>query len=156
MDWRPDIGGGDAPAYQRIVEALAADIERGALTPGARLPTQRALAHRLGLGIGTVTRAYAEAGQRGLIDGVVGRGSFVADDERARRATGPSTSPATCRRWRPAAAALRAAIAGLARRGDLVRAARLRARRRLCRRPPRRRRLAARARQLPGAPTRRG
>ena len=63
LDWRPDVPSGETPAYQRIVEALAADIERGALRPGAQLPTQRALADRLGVGIGTVTRAYAEAGR---------------------------------------------------------------------------------------------
>ena len=94
LEWRPDIPPGEAPAYQRIVAALAADIQRGALPPGARLPTQRALAHRLGLGIGTVTRAYAEAGLRGLIDGVVGRGSFVAAAARAPAAVlAASTRP---------------------------------------------------------------
>jgi DNA-binding transcriptional MocR family regulator len=119
LDWRPEIGDGEAPAYQRIVEALAADIDRGALSPGARLPTQRALAHRLGLGIGTVTRAYTEAGQRGLIDGVVGRGSFVA-------ATTTPTSDGTIDLARnlppmaPSRAALRAAMTALARRGDLA------------------------------------
>jgi DNA-binding transcriptional MocR family regulator len=119
VDWRPEIGGGEAPAYQRIVAALAADIERGALAPGARLPTQRALAHRLGLGIGTVTRAYNEAGQRGLIDGVVGRGSFVA------AVTSPAADGAVdlsrnLPPMAPARAALRAAMAALARRGDLA------------------------------------
>jgi DNA-binding GntR family transcriptional regulator len=64
--------------YVQIVEALAADIDRGELARGARLPTQRALAEAVGVGIGTVTRAYAEAESRGLIDAVVGRGSFVA------------------------------------------------------------------------------
>ena len=119
LDWRPEIGDGDAPAYQRIVEALAADIAGGALTPGVRLPTQRALAHRLGLGIGTVTRAYAEAGERGLIDGVVGRGSFVA-------ATAPPAGDGTIDLSRnlppmgPAKAALRGAIAAIAKRSDLA------------------------------------
>ncbi len=118
MDWRPEIGDGDAPAYQRIVEALAGDIARGALAPGVRLPTQRALAHRLGLGIGTVTRAYTEAGQRGLIDGVVGRGSFVAAAAAADDGTidlARNLPPIA-----PARAALRAAMAAIAKRGDLA------------------------------------
>ncbi len=120
MDWRPDIPPGDTPAYQRIVEALAADIERGALTPGARLPTQRALAHQLGLGIGTVTRAYTEAGLRGLIDGVVGRGSFVAAAARAPAVDGAVDLSRNIAPIGPARAALRAAMASLARRGDLA------------------------------------
>jgi DNA-binding transcriptional MocR family regulator len=119
LDWRPNIGGGDAPAYQRIVETLAADIERGALTPGARLPTQRALAHGLGLGIGTVTRAYSEAGQRGLIEGVVGRGSFVAAT-RAPAGDGSIDLSRNLPPMGPARATLRAALASLARRADLV------------------------------------
>src|SRR6185437_1769142 len=119
LDWRPEIGGGDAPAYQRIVEALEGDIARGALTPGARLPTQRALAHRLGLGIGTVTRAYTEAGQRGLIGGVVGRGSFVVG-------TAPPAGDGIIDLARnlppmgPAKAALRTAMAAIAKRADLA------------------------------------
>lgn len=121
MDWRPRIELGDAPAHQRIVEALAGDIERGALQPGVRLPTQRALAYRLGLGIGTVTRAYSEAGRRGLIDAVVGRGSFVAAAT-ALPAPGDGTIDLSrnLAPMAPARAALRAAMASLARRPDLA------------------------------------
>ena len=121
MNWRPRIELGDAPAHRRIVEALAADIERGALAPGAQLPTQRALAYQLGLGIGTVTRAYAEAGRRGLIDAVVGRGSFVAATA-APAANGDATIDLSrnLAPMGPARAALRAAMASLARRADLA------------------------------------
>jgi DNA-binding transcriptional MocR family regulator len=42
------------------------------------LPTHRELAQTLGLNVGTVSRAYAEARRRGLIRGEVGRGTFVA------------------------------------------------------------------------------
>lgn len=120
LDWRPDVPSGETPAYQRIVEALAADIERGALRPGAQLPTQRALAHRLGVGIGTVTRAYTEAGLRGLIDGVVGRGSFVAATAGAPAVDGAIDLSRNVAPMGPARAALRAAMASLAKRGDLA------------------------------------
>ena len=112
MDWRPDIGDGDAPAYQRIVEALAADIERGALTPGARLPTQRALAHRLGLGIGTVTRAYAEAGPARADRG---RRSGAAASSPATRAPGGRRESSTSSRNLPPMGPARAALRGGAR-----------------------------------------
>lgn len=78
MDWRPDITGGEGFIHQRIVRALEADIAVGALTPDTRLPTHRDLAHRLGVGVGAVTQAYAQAEARGLIASRVGRGSFVA------------------------------------------------------------------------------
>src|SRR6185503_20253538 len=57
--------------------ALDRDIDAGVLPPGTRLPTQRELATRLGLAIGTVSRAYALAEERGLLSGEVGRGTFV-------------------------------------------------------------------------------
>jgi DNA-binding transcriptional MocR family regulator len=119
LDWRPELGGGDAPAYMRIVEAMSADIGRGELRPGARLPTQRALARRLGVGIGTVTRAYTEAGQRGLIEGVVGRGSFVAALP-APAGNGLIDLSRNLPPLGPAREALRRAMAAIAKRSDLA------------------------------------
>ena len=48
--WRPHLTPAEGPAYAQIVEALAADIDRGWLARGARLPTQRALAEEIGVG----------------------------------------------------------------------------------------------------------
>jgi DNA-binding transcriptional MocR family regulator len=76
--WLPDIETRSGPIPRRILEALEADIASGALAPGTRLPTQRSLAERLSVGLGTVTKAYAEAEARGLLRATVGRGSFVA------------------------------------------------------------------------------
>ena len=56
--WTPTIPAGEAPLYERLVAALRADIASGTLSPGVRLPPQRDLAYRLGVGLGTVTRAY--------------------------------------------------------------------------------------------------
>lgn len=75
--WTPTLQDGDAPIYERLVDALRADLAAGTLAAGARLPPQRDLAHRLGLGLGTVTRAYVEAEKAGLVEAHVGRGSFV-------------------------------------------------------------------------------
>ena len=47
------------------------------MKPGGRLPTQRVLARQLGVTLTTVTRAYVEAQRRGLLNGEVGRGTFV-------------------------------------------------------------------------------
>ncbi|HLY78295.1 MAG TPA: PLP-dependent aminotransferase family protein [Caulobacteraceae bacterium] len=118
--WRPDLAAAEGPAYARIVDALAADIDRGALPRGARLPTQRALAEAVGVGIGTVTRAYAEAEARGLIDAVVGRGSFVARSTPAPHAEGAIDLSRNVAPMAPAVAALRGAMAALAKRSDLA------------------------------------
>ncbi len=75
--WQPDLTSSPRPIYRAIADALAADIHRGELDAGARLPTQRELAHDLGLTVTTVTRGYAEAERRGLITSHVGRGTFV-------------------------------------------------------------------------------
>lgn len=75
--WTPDLEARDGPRYRAIADALADDVSAGRLTPGVRLPTHRDLAYRLGVTVGTITRAYAEAEKRGLIGGEVGRGTFV-------------------------------------------------------------------------------
>ncbi len=76
--WNPTLDEDDgSPRYLAIVEALDRDIASGRLPEGERLPTHRELAARLGVAIGTVTRAYAAAELRGLIRGERGRGTFV-------------------------------------------------------------------------------
>lgn len=93
--WTPDLRRWGKPHYRAIVEGLAEDIRTGRLTPGARLPTQRALAEALGLNFTTVSRGYVEAHKRGLIEGRVGQGTFVVDPARAVRAGGVETAPRT-------------------------------------------------------------
>lgn len=78
--WAPDISQYDGPRYLAIADALTADIRNRLLMPGDRLPTHRDLAYRLGVTVGTVTRAYSEAERRGLIGGEVGRGTYVRGD----------------------------------------------------------------------------
>ncbi|MCO6416868.1 PLP-dependent aminotransferase family protein [Siccirubricoccus sp. KC 17139] len=75
--WTPRLAPGAGPIYLAIAEAIAAAIVRGELRPGERLPTHRALAEALGVDLTTVTRAYAEARRRGLVEAVVGRGTFI-------------------------------------------------------------------------------
>ncbi len=77
--WTPELRGRSGPLYRAIADALSEDIDAGRLAPGARLPTHRELAERVGVTVGTVTRAYAEAEKRGLLKGEVGRGTYVRD-----------------------------------------------------------------------------
>ncbi|HEV3215752.1 MAG TPA: PLP-dependent aminotransferase family protein [Vicinamibacterales bacterium] len=73
----PPRGQRSGPIYQAIADQIGREIEAGRMKPGARLPTQRLLARQLGVTLTTVTRAYEEAQRRGLLNGEVGRGTFV-------------------------------------------------------------------------------
>ncbi len=75
--WHPDLSARRGPKYGAIADALSRDIANGQLAAGTRLPTHRDLAWRLGVTVGTVSRAYAEAERSGLVQGEVGRGTFV-------------------------------------------------------------------------------
>lgn len=84
--WCPRLDPAEGSLYQGLADALVADIRSGRLPAGERLPTHRDLAQRLGVTVGTVSRAYAEVLRRGLIVAEVGRGTFVAEPpEQVRR-----------------------------------------------------------------------
>lgn len=71
------------PRYRAISEAIARDIQSGELTSGQRLPPQRQLADALGVTVGTISRAYAEAERQGWLYARVGSGTYVRGDEPA-------------------------------------------------------------------------
>ncbi|WP_167958990.1 aminotransferase-like domain-containing protein [Anaerosporobacter faecicola] len=70
----------DMALYLAIADAIERDIHNGVLKPGDRLPTQRELAHIVGVNVTTVTRAYKEATKRGLLAASVGNGTYIAGD----------------------------------------------------------------------------
>lgn len=76
--WIPHLPTDGTPIFQQILAGLERSIRDGLLKSGERLPPQRALAEKLGVSVGTVTRAYEEADRRGLTIGHVGRGTFIA------------------------------------------------------------------------------
>lgn len=80
--WQPALDEA-GPLYLAITRALESDIATGRLAPGDRLPPHRDLAEALGVNVGTVSRAYAEARRRGLVRGEVGRGTYVQRPERS-------------------------------------------------------------------------
>lgn len=75
--WHPGPLNPDRPLYQALADAIGTAIQCGELAPGARLPPQRTLADTLQVTTGTITRAYAEAERRGLLEGRVGSGTYV-------------------------------------------------------------------------------
>lgn len=81
--WTPDLAAYSGPLYLRLANAIEHAIGQGELASGTRLPTQRALADRLGVTVGTITRAYAEAERRGWLTARVGDGTWVRSEEEA-------------------------------------------------------------------------
>jgi len=75
--WLGRVSRDGTPLYQAIVRALDGAIAAGELQAGDRLPPQRDVAAMLGIDFTTVTRAYAAARSRGLVEATVGRGTFV-------------------------------------------------------------------------------
>lgn len=70
------------PKYKQIADLLALKIDNGQLSSNDKLPTHRSLADKLGVTVGTVTRAYAEAERRGLVEARVGAGTYVVDEKK--------------------------------------------------------------------------
>lgn len=63
--------------YRQIAEHIRGEIDAGALRPGTRLPPIRALAADVGVNRDTVALAYEALATEGLLESVVGRGTFV-------------------------------------------------------------------------------
>ena len=80
-----DITARPGPRYRAIADSLRDAIAGGHAEPGAQLPPMRRLAYALGVTVGTVTRAYALAANRGEVTGEVGRGTFIAGAETQSR-----------------------------------------------------------------------
>ncbi|RAU47940.1 MULTISPECIES: PLP-dependent aminotransferase family protein [unclassified Pseudomonas] len=93
QSWNPVIQNDGEAKFISLTNQLERDIRSGLLEPGTKLPPYRDLAHILGVSPGTVNKAYAEAKRRGLVDGEVGRGTFIRDLSQPRRA--PSEETAT-------------------------------------------------------------
>ena len=77
------------PPYEQVRDQLRAQVEKGELTPGTKLPTVRRLAGDLGLATNTVARAYRELEALGVIETRGRAGSVVTGsgvDREARQA----------------------------------------------------------------------
>src|ERR1700733_7872 len=85
-EWVPNLSEGETPRYLALVQTLEDDLASGRVKAGARLLTHREMASRLGVSVGTISKAYSEAERRGLISGEVGRGTFVRRRSLKRRA----------------------------------------------------------------------
>src|SRR3569832_236430 len=67
------------PIYVQLREQILALIGRGALKPGAQVPTMRQVAVALKIDLNTVQRAYAELERDGVLSKQRGVGTFVTE-----------------------------------------------------------------------------
>ena len=97
------------PIYGQIKDGLRRMIVSGALEPGEKLPSIRAMAVDLAINPNTIQRAYAELEMEGFIYSVPGKGSFAAKDTDAARvrAASPEREAELIRRLREIVAELR-------------------------------------------------
>lgn len=67
------------PIYEQITNQIKSSILAGELQEGASLPSMRKLAKDLHISVITTKRAYEELEKAGFIYSIVGKGSFVAE-----------------------------------------------------------------------------
>jgi 2-aminoadipate transaminase len=77
------------PLYVQLRDQLRALVHAGDLRPGDRIPASRELATMLGVHRTTVANAYAELESEGLIQGHVGRGTFIRGNGNGLKITPP-------------------------------------------------------------------
>ena len=65
------------PLYEHLYHCIRQDIETGALKPGEKLPSKRALAHHLGISTITVEGAYGQLVAEGYCTSQPKRGYYV-------------------------------------------------------------------------------
>src|SRR4030088_2094840 len=78
------------PLYVQLRDQLRALVHAGDLRPGDRIPASRELAIMLGVHRTTVANAYAELESEGLIQGHVGRGTFIKGNGNGLKITPPA------------------------------------------------------------------
>lgn len=67
------------PIYEQIKTQIRQAVLSGELTAGQALPSLRKLAKELRVSVLTVTRAYNELADEGVVQNIQGKGCFVMD-----------------------------------------------------------------------------
>lgn len=73
------------PIYEQVKDGLRHLVVTGALQPGEKLPSVRALASSLAINPNTIQRAYEALEREGYLYTVAGKGSFAAEQSDIRQ-----------------------------------------------------------------------
>lgn len=87
------------PLYAQLRDQMRALVHSGELLPGDRIPASRELANQLQIHRTTVATAYAELESEGLIEGFVGRGTYISESSAPREFTPPPREAGGVLRW---------------------------------------------------------
>ncbi|VTU45868.1 2-aminoadipate transaminase (plasmid) [Variovorax sp. SRS16] len=71
--------GSSLPVYRQLVDGIEAAVQEGRLRPGDALPSIRAVAAELGINQMTVSKAYRQLSNRGIVRGQSGNGTRVLE-----------------------------------------------------------------------------
>lgn len=69
------------PIYEQIISQIKDQILNGELKPGDMLTSVRVLAKELGIGVLTVQKAYDRLQKEGIVETVVGKGSYISKNQ---------------------------------------------------------------------------
>lgn len=89
----------EIPLYAQLRDQMRALIHSGELYPGDRIPASRELAVQLKIHRTTVATAYADLEAEGLIEGFVGRGTFISERNGVPGFTPAPRQPGGPLRW---------------------------------------------------------
>ncbi|TMR41493.1 winged helix-turn-helix domain-containing protein [Actinomadura geliboluensis] len=70
---------GPEPLYRQVAAEIERRIEDGVYQPGRRVPSSAALSDEFGVSRRTAVEALGVLREKGVVRGVVGRGTFVVD-----------------------------------------------------------------------------
>ena len=85
----------DTPIYKQLADGIRSLVDSGIIQSGEKLPATRELAGLLGLNRTTVSAAYSVLEQSHILQGHVGRGTFIA----AKRTTAAGSNAETTIDW---------------------------------------------------------
>lgn len=79
IDWKPDRKS-SVSLVNQVIHYIKGKIEKGDWLVGDRLPSQREMSEMLMLNRSTIVTAISDLNAEGILDSIVGRGTFVANN----------------------------------------------------------------------------
>ncbi len=65
------------PLYMQVADYIEAQVKAGKVARGQRLPSERDMGEHYGVAYQTIRRAMRELRERGLVESVLGKGTFI-------------------------------------------------------------------------------